>query len=439
MPHHSVKKDSTTTALRVVFNASQKTSNGKSFNEQCAIGRATQTDLMSLLIKFRIFKFVFTADVEKMYKQIMMHEDQRDLQRFVYRFGPVEPIRDFRWKAVTFGIANAPYLAIRTLKELANREKDKYPIAASVIESCMYVDDAIGGCHSQEELYTTYDQLKKSFDSVGMNLRKWSSNSPEFLSTIPEKDKEMKALNANIKALGISWSSTTDDFMYDFSIPSSTIPNTKRKLTSEIAKLFDPLGWISPVILKSRRVLQLLWKANVDWDTELPNALFENWLKIKSELHLINNLKIPRWVNYNPNHVIELHGFCDAAEIGYAAGIYLKNVTENTVNLLAAKARVAPIKEESNSNNVTIPRLELCGALLLAQLMKKVLEALNLKVDRVCFWTDSKIVLGWIHGNPKRYKTFVARRILKIVKINNQINKSCWNHVVSEENAADCA
>lgn len=88
MPHHCVFKDSTTTALRVVYNGSQKTSNSKSLNDQLAIGRVHQRDIFSLLLRFRMFKYVFTADVEKMYKQILLNDEQMDLHRFVYRFSP---------------------------------------------------------------------------------------------------------------------------------------------------------------------------------------------------------------------------------------------------------------------------------------------------------------------------------------------------------------
>lgn len=239
--------------------------------------------------------------------------------------------------------------------------------------------------------------------------------------------------------MGISWLPTSDNFTYNFSLPSDTYPNTKRLLTSEIASIFDPLGWISCVTLKCKHILQTLWKSKLDWDEEVNDIHVQAWLQIKSELIYINQLQIPRWINYVPGHIIQLHGFCDAAETGYAAAVYFKNVTENTVNLLVAKARVAPIKEESNSDNVTIPRLELCGALLLAKLMKQVVNALDLKFDGIYCWTDSKIVLGWINGNPIRYKTFVASRISKLTKINKEIEKISWHHLSSENNAADCA
>lgn len=178
MPHHCVFKDSTTTAFRVVYNGSQKTSNSKSLNEQLAIGKVQQRDIFSLLIRFRMFEYAFTADVEKMYKQILLNEEQVDLHRFVYRFTPNVSIKDYRLKTVTFGTANAPYLAIRTLLELAKVYEDSYPLAAKTIRSNMNMDYVLGGCHSLKEAIATYDKLKAVFAAAGFNLRKWCVNSP---------------------------------------------------------------------------------------------------------------------------------------------------------------------------------------------------------------------------------------------------------------------
>lgn len=188
MPHHGVSKESTTTKLRIVYNASMPTSNGKCLNEQLAIGAISQADIVTLLTNFQIFKYAFTAGLEKMYKQILVHEAQRDLQRFVFRFHLDEPLKDYRLTTVTFGTANAPYLAIRVLKELAERVKDNYPRAASIIGSCMYMDDTMGGDHSLGEICQTYHELMAAFSQSRFNIRKWCSNSSELLSIIPETD-----------------------------------------------------------------------------------------------------------------------------------------------------------------------------------------------------------------------------------------------------------
>lgn len=131
-----------------------------------------------------------------------------------------------------------------------------------------------------------------------------------------------------------------------------------------------------------------------DWDVKVDKTHVISWHKIKRELHLLSSLRIPRWSNYSPEHLMEIHGFCDASEVGFAAAVYLKNNVENTVRLLAAKSKVAPLKDIKNDDNVTIPRLELCGAHLLANLVRLLLDAFETDFDKVCLWTDSKIVMA---------------------------------------------
>lgn len=155
-----------------------------------------------------------------------------DLHRFVYRFSPNDPIRDYRLKTVTFGTANAPYMAIRTLEEMAKIYENSYPLASATIKSNMYLDDVLGGSHTLEEAVATYNQLKTVFSLGCFNLRKWCSNSPDLLQHIPEVDREQKALKTHVNTLGISWSSQNDMFTYVFSIPTGTYPKTKRQLMS---------------------------------------------------------------------------------------------------------------------------------------------------------------------------------------------------------------
>lgn len=436
MPHHCVFKESTTTKLRVVFNASQKTSNKKSLNEQLALGSMDQNDLTTILLRWRCHKIAFTADVEKMYRQILVNEQQTHLQRILWRESPKMPIKEYELTTVTYGTANAPYLAIRTLNQLAIDGEKQFPMACNVIKTDFYVDDVLSGANSVEKARDLYAELKSLMNSACFNLRKWTSNSSELLKTIPSSDRELQAENGMIKTLGVTWSPQTDDFKFNLSIQLDDIPNTKRQLTSEVASLYDPLGWFSPVVIMGKHILQLLWAEKLDWDQPISNNHVQSWLKIKNELNQLKNISIPRWISYSPNEPMELHGFCDASNVGYAVAVYVKNNLTKTSYLLTGKARVCPIKETSNCDNVTTPRLELCGALMLAQIIRQILTTIDIDFKRIRLWSDSRIVLDWIHANPKRYKVFIASRITKINKL---AEKSWWSHVRSEDNPADCA
>ena len=210
---------------------------------------------------------------------------------------------------------------------------------------------------------------------------------------------------------------------------------TKRILVSDIAKTFDVLGWFSPATIKVKILLQRLWEQKVDWDDPVPAPICDEWFQWRSELHLLSNKHIPRCYFDKKSEIasIQLHGFCDASENAYAAVVYLRMVTsfgKAEISLVTSKTKVAPIKK------LTIPRLELSGAHLLAQLLFHLQNVFNLPPNAVYAWTDSTIVLSWLVGNPRRFKVYVGNRISYIVEL---ISPERWNHVRGLENPADCA
>ncbi|CAG7734124.1 unnamed protein product, partial [Allacma fusca] len=168
----------------------------------------------------------------------------------------------------------------------------------------------------------------------------------------------------------------------------------------------------------------------MSWDDPLPENVLSSWMAILQTLKSVAGIKIPRHAKL-PSSKLELLGFCDASEKAYAADVYLRSVNADQIsnNLLTAKTRVAPKKHE------TLPRLELCGALLLDKLLDTVKSHLRHPIEETHLWTDSTIVLSWI-ADPSNWKTFVSNRISTIVK---SYPRSCWHHVRSHDNPADCA
>ena len=151
LPHHFVLKDSSTTKLRVVFDASAKTSSGVSLNDKLLVGPKLQDDLVPLLIRFRTHQVALCADVAKMYRQVRVCQEDADYQRIVWRENSSEQISDFRLVTVTYGTASAPYLSTRVLQQIAIDEGEAYPLAARVVERDFYVDDYVSGASSVEE------------------------------------------------------------------------------------------------------------------------------------------------------------------------------------------------------------------------------------------------------------------------------------------------
>lgn len=231
-----------------------------------------------------------------------------------------------------------------------------------------------------------------------------------------------------MKTLGVVWNTETDGLEIATYIDLNTQPQTKREMLGEIAALYDPLGLICPVVIKAKILMQQLWLQKIEWDDVLAENIKNEWMKMKKEMCAIQNMEIPRWIGVTDNKNSELHGFCDSSELAYAAVVYVQS--ENGMKLLIAKTKVAPIKK------LTIPRLELCGAYLLSKLIKQVLNNSETKFKKITLWTDSRIVLAWIKGNPKRWTTFVMN---KVVKINENTNKENWKYVPTKHNPADCA
>lgn len=207
---------------------------------------------------------------------------------------------------------------------------------------------------------------------------------------------------------------------------------TKRQFLSDVAKIFDPLGLLAPVVISFKIMFQHLWLQNLSWDDELPKQLAETWFKYRKDIHALNDLIIPRYIP-NSSTSLELHGFSDASIKAYSAVIYCRyRETDGSyrVTLMSAKTRVAPLKQ------ISLPRLELCGALLLARLMSSIKSALQVADIQLYAWCDSSIVLAWLSSPPSQLKTFVGNRTAEIIDI---LPRHIWRHVASKENPADCA
>ncbi|XP_076245382.1 uncharacterized protein LOC143185936 [Calliopsis andreniformis] len=431
LPHHAVfKQTSTTTKLRVVFDGSAKTSSGLSLNEVQQVGPTVQDDLMSIALRFRKHKYVLSADIEKMYRQVQIAPEERRFQRILWRPDDTQPIQTFELNTVTYGTASAPFLATRALRQLGEDHAVSFPSTSRAIIKDFYVDDLLTGANSIDEARKLRREISDILHSAGFPLRKWASNDSRILDNEDEGPQRVEIKeDKDSKTLGLLWIVKEDALRY--SVTTSTQHRiTKRTILSETSKIFDPLGLVGPATIRAKVILQKLWQLKVSWDESLPQDLHTEWECFHHQLALLNQISIPRCAISSTMHGIEMHGFCDASEQAYGACIYLKSInTEGqcTVRLLCAKSRVAPLKA------ITLPRLELCGALLLSQLVTKVKKALEISTIQEYYWCDSTIVLAWIRAPSTKWKTFVANRTAEIQRSTNK----AWSHVKSEENPAD--
>ena len=420
LPHHPVvKAHSSSTKVRPVFDASAKSYNGVSLNDCMCTGPNLLPDLVSLLLRFRRWKVALTADVVKAFLQVAVHPADRDAHRFLWQ----EKV--MRFTRVPFGNRASPFLLCATIRH----HLSLYPqsLAVTELRDNLYMDDWLTGCDSEALAQKMFLDAQKVMLEAGMTLSKWTSNSLRFADKVAE----------TTKVLGMKWTPDTDVFSFDGVKVPSSLCLTKRSVLSLISRLFDPLGLLNPFSIRAKILFQSLWRENLGWDQTLPQE-WKDWLgDWVGELAILKQWSIPRKFFsclWSDSPTLAIHGFGDASPQAYGACIYLlaegTDGSEPESCLVVSRARVAPIKP------VSLPRLELLGALLCARLMSYVRKSLNLddKVPGFC-WTDSTVTLAWIRTDePHKWKTFVANRVHEIHSLTDQKQ---WRHCPGKLNPAD--
>ncbi|XP_017484693.1 PREDICTED: uncharacterized protein LOC108373331, partial [Rhagoletis zephyria] len=226
LPHHAIlKPESSTTKLRVVFDGSHQDAVGKSLNGQLLVGPPIQRDLFGVSLRFRQFKYVFVADITKMFRQIWVSPFHQDYQRIVWRESPDEPIKHYWLSTVTYGTASAPFLSVRVLQQLAMDNINNFPHAANIICNNIYVDDVMACGDSIDAVINLKTELVNLLESGGFHLRKWSSNSTAVLQTVPAEDCEAFSKHKNggsdyIKILGLYWNPKPDKYSFHVGTPT---------------------------------------------------------------------------------------------------------------------------------------------------------------------------------------------------------------------------
>ena len=234
------------------------------------------------------------------------------------------------------------------------------------------------------------------------------------------------------KTLGVQWLPKEDCFVFTTLQPTELVSVTKRQVLSRIATLFDPLGFLSPYIIRGKMLLQEIWLAGINWDDALGEELNRKFKKWNAELTQLQYIRVPRCLQQNlESEDVSIHIFSDASNDAYATAAYMRTVSPNgvtSVQLIASKSKVAPLEATS------MPRLELVGALLSTKMSKAITKALQIDAACVRFWTDSMDVLWWLQNRSRALKVFVGNRVAKIQK---RSSPSQWGYVKSECNPAD--
>ncbi|KRZ08573.1 hypothetical protein T4B_14298 [Trichinella pseudospiralis] len=433
LPHHAVyRDDKTTTRCRIVFDASAKYQ-GTSLNDFLEPGPPLQNQILDILIRFRRFKIGVQADISKMFLQIRLDPEDKDVSKFLWRnMKEGKRPRIFRFNRVTFGLNCAPFLAMAVLHHHAELNQAEYGKAAENVKRIMYVDDIVLSCEEEEDAIRRIKELRKLMEIGGFDLTKWSSNIPTIMNDLPsEKIEEHK----QVTTLGMSWNCKNDELSYNISMEINEKKEyTKREVLSAASRIYDPLGYLTPFIIRAKTLIQELWQRGLRWEDPLPHDLKTTWTRWITEWKEIENVQIPRCLIEIPMKNIirlELHGFSDASERAYGGAVYIKMIDvegRGVIKLVVAKSKVAPLK------SVTLPRLELVAALVTAKLISHVKQVIDLNMDRICCWSDSQITLCWIRNAARTWKPFVKNRVESIHEL---VKPEDWRYCPTKDNPAD--
>ena len=339
-----------------------------------------------------------------------------------------------------FGAVSSPSCANFALRKAADDNLQQFDSEAiNTVKRNFYVDDCLKSVPGEEEAIRLTDDLRKLLGKGGFNLTKWVSNSRRVMESLPASERAgtFKDLHDGqlpiARALGVRWDVERDKFCFKIEVKSK--PLTRRGLLSVVCSLYDPLGFVAPIVLPAKVILQDLCRKRLAWDDPIPDDERNRWLSWLEDLQRLEQLSVDRCLKPSSfgKVSVQLHHFSDASQQGYGAVSYLRFLDDKDAvhcSFMMGKAKTAPLK------TVTIPRLELSAAVVASRLDKILQKEIDIPVDESVFWTDSACVISYIQNNDKRFHTFVANRI---AIIQDATSPSQWRYVNSEGNPADDA
>ncbi|KAK3753685.1 hypothetical protein QZH41_013131 [Actinostola sp. cb2023] len=451
LPHFGVYHPRKPTQIRVVFDSSAEFK-GVSLNKELLTGPDLTSSLFGVLLRFRHHNTAAMCDVEQMFHSFKVDQKHQNFLRFLwYRNNdPLEEIIAYQMTVHLFGNGPSPAVATFGLQKTALDGEEHYgEEPKEFIHRNFYVDDGLVSRATPEETITLIKNAQAALATANIRLHKVISNSVEVMEALPADDraKDVRDLDLRKEALptqrslGVQWNLQDDKFTFKVSTPDK--PFTRRGVLSVVNSIYDPMGLAVPVTLKGKLLLQKLVSMgktrngdNLGWDDPLPEDLMRQWKQWKDALPNLQNASLPRCLHPRDFGTItraEVHAFSDASEDAIGVAVYLRLINHNNdahVSFLFGQSKVAPIKITS------IPRLELCGAVLVVQAVRRILSEIDLEIHEVTFYTDSKVVLGYIHNEGRRFYTYVANRVQIIRSVSKPDQ---WKFVETTNNPADLA
>ena len=284
LPHRHVKKESTTTPIRMVYDCScRESSSSASLNDCLTIGPPFLNNLCSILLQFRNHRYALSIDIEKAFLHVQLRNDDRNFTRFLWPAQPEKPdskLQAYRFSVVLFGTCSSPFMLAAVLN--LHLSKPSSPIANDMKQN-IYVDNILSGCDTEAEIIQYYIQAREIMGKARFNLRSWSSNNDSLQRLMVEE--KTGDPNTTVGILGLRWNTATDTLSLTLKqLSTNTILLTKRDVLQTSSLIYEPLGWATPVTIKANILLQNIWQSKLSWDEPLPTDISERWTSILADL-----------------------------------------------------------------------------------------------------------------------------------------------------------
>ena len=429
------------TPIRLVFDAKAEY-NKVSLNSQIEDTPNRLNDLVLTMLRLRRFEFALTADISEMFLRIRLVPEDRKYHRFYHKG------THYQWTRILFGNKCSPNASQKVLDTLCKANIIKFPEACYTVKNSCYMDDCADSMSSEHKLIKLAKQLPELLKLADMRLCKFYTNSKLVAKSLPRDllakeisfDDKEPLFDYN-KVLGMIWEADPDFFTFatkyktvlEWKEACKVLIWTKRAVLKTTASTFDPLGLLSPIIMYPRTIIQELWALELDWDDPINENLSNKWEECLENILKVYLIRFPRWIGDFENSDIELHIFCDASEKAFAATVYSRVTSrggEISTNLIMAKSRVSPLKNES------VARLELVACVIGTRLLKAVNQAYKIPKENIYFYTDSRNALCWINTPSHKAKTYVYNRTAEVQRTSKLTQ---WGHVPTDVNPADIA
>ena len=394
------KQDSATSKCRRVFDASLHKRGKACLNDKLLKGSQLTPHILQVMMRIRLLRFLLSTDISKAFLRMVLRESDRNFTMFFARenwLDPDSPICIWRFKSVIFGASSSPFMLNCTVADILTSNDFDYLLE-------VFVDNLFVQLGNAVDIMTAAENLITIFNKSSMPLHEFASNCPVANKILD--DRGLKTKDSKLKVLGMIWD-YVNDVMY-IKEPNFELDKvTKRSLLSDIAKIYDPMGYLGPIIIRGRILVQEAWESHLNWDTILPTDITERWCKVVTQLKAALRIPIPRWVGFQSLQDVSVHCFSDASEKALGAVIYLVN-SEHSV-FFSSKPKVCPIK----MTHFTVPRKELAAFALGVRHLIFVLKA----IEKYCnpksqhIWCDSTLALTWCSAKKSHKELFIRARV----------------------------